>query len=271
MRRPQTLRAWLAAYAAATATTTSYNQILNATTPGESDKPARGTVTAYREVLAQLWLLEPVPGWAPSASPFTRPSQAPKHHLADTALAARLLAATPRSLLTTGAPGDVAPSARDGPLLGARPDRRVVAFEVKLAPSVDDGAVTHLRWLRHRIGDRLADAAVVTTGPYAYRRPDGIAVVPAPLLGPDPAPAGQREGRAATAEVNGPGSGRLLALQVLDDAVGDPHDAIDNDVLDPPLVHHPDDLGGRDPETAGCLGQAQDLSRHRVLLRSIPA
>jgi hypothetical protein len=29
-----------------------------------------------------------------------------------------------------------------------------------------------------------ADAAVITTGPHAYRRPDGIAVVPAALLGP---------------------------------------------------------------------------------------
>ncbi|MGH9009246.1 MAG: ATP-binding protein [Acidimicrobiia bacterium] len=223
VRRPQTLQAWLAAYAAATASTASYNQILKAATPGEGDKPARATVTAYRDVLAQLWLLDPVPGWVPSASPFSRLGQAPKHHLADPALAARLLAATPKSLLATGgAPGDVAPAPRDGPLLGALfeslvtlsvrvyaqaadaavyhlrtrngdhevdlivegPDRQVVALEVKLSPTVDDGAVAHLRWLRDHIGDRLADAAVVTTGPYAYRRPDGIAVVPAALLGP---------------------------------------------------------------------------------------
>ena len=30
----------------------------------------------------------------------------------------------------------------------------------------------------------LLDAAVITTGPYAYRRRDGIAVIPAALLGP---------------------------------------------------------------------------------------
>lgn len=35
-----------------------------------------------------------------------------------------------------------------------------------------------------RIGDDLVDSVVVTTGPYVYRRPDGIAVVPAALLGP---------------------------------------------------------------------------------------
>lgn len=30
----------------------------------------------------------------------------------------------------------------------------------------------------------LLDAAIVTTGTSAYRRPDGIAVIPAALLGP---------------------------------------------------------------------------------------
>jgi uncharacterized protein len=49
---------------------------------------------------------------------------------------------------------------------------------------VDDRAVRHLGWLRDRLGDRLADAVVVTTGSHAYRRPDGIAVVPLVLLGP---------------------------------------------------------------------------------------
>jgi hypothetical protein len=33
-------------------------------------------------------------------------------------------------------------------------------------------------------GADLLDAVVVTTGAEAYRRPDGIAVVPAALLGP---------------------------------------------------------------------------------------
>jgi len=41
-----------------------------------------------------------------------------------------------------------------------------------------------LLWLRDRIGDDLLDAAVITTGEDAYRRADGIAVIPAALLGP---------------------------------------------------------------------------------------
>ncbi len=63
-------------------------------------------------------------------------------------------------------------------------DGRIVAIEVKLARTVDDADTVHLRWLGDRVGDVLADAVVITTGRYAYRRPDGVAVVPAALLGP---------------------------------------------------------------------------------------
>jgi hypothetical protein len=59
-----------------------------------------------------------------------------------------------------------------------------VAIEVKLARNVKDRDTDHLRWLAEPIGDDLLDAVIVTTGPEAYRRPDGIGVVPAALLGP---------------------------------------------------------------------------------------
>lgn len=220
VRRPSTLRGWLAGYAAATATTASYSAILDAATPGDTDKPAKTTTIAYRDVLSQLWLLDPIPGWVPARNPFSRLAQAPKHHLADPALAARLLGASAASLLAGDAPGP--PFPRDGTMLGAmfeslvalnlrvyaqaaeasvhhlrthsgrhevdfiieRDDRRVVAVEVKLSASVDDGDVEHLHWLGRELGDDLLDAVVVTTGRHAYRRADGIAVVPAALLGP---------------------------------------------------------------------------------------
>jgi hypothetical protein len=44
--------------------------------------------------------------------------------------------------------------------------------------------VRHLLWLREQLGNDLIDIAVITTGPEAYRRPDGVAVVPLALLGP---------------------------------------------------------------------------------------
>jgi uncharacterized protein len=220
VRRPATLRAWLTAYAAATATTASYNTILAAATPGDGDKPAKTTTIAYRDVLTQIWLLDPVPGWVPFRNQFTRLAQSPKHHLADPALAARLLGASMRSLLVGDSSGPAIP--RNGTVLGAlfeslvalnmrvyaqaaeasvyhlrtrngdhevdfiaeRDDHRVVAFEVKLSNVVHDSDVTHLRWLHREIGDDLIDAAVIYSGYQAYRRADGIAVIPAALLGP---------------------------------------------------------------------------------------
>jgi hypothetical protein len=59
-----------------------------------------------------------------------------------------------------------------------------VAIEVKLTRTPIDADVRHLRWLADQLGDELLDAVIVTTGPAAYRRRDGIAVVPAALLGP---------------------------------------------------------------------------------------
>lgn len=220
IRRPATLRGWLSAYAAATATTASYNTILDSATPGESDKPAKTTTTAYRDVLSQLWLLDPVAGGVPGAGHLSRMTQAPKHHLADPALAAHLVGVDAGALLEGRPAGPAIP--RDGTFLGAlfeslvtlsvrvyaqaneavvrhlrtwdnrheidliveRRDQRVVAIEVKLGASPDPTSLRHLHWLQGQLGPDLLDAAVITTGPDAYRRPDGIAVVPAALLGP---------------------------------------------------------------------------------------
>ena len=220
VRKPDTLRRWLAAYGAATSTTASLETIRDAATGGESEKPARTTVISYRETLQKLWILDPVPAWIPSRNYFSRLAQPDKHHLADPALAAALLGVDQEALLA-GDAGAV-PVPRDGTLLGhlfeslvtlsvrvyaqaaetevkhlrtkggrqevdliiERSDRRVVAIEVKLGRDVSDGDVMHLRWLREKLGKDLLDAVVVNTGPNAYRRKDGIAVVPAALLGP---------------------------------------------------------------------------------------
>lgn len=221
VRRPSTLRAWLASYAAATSTATSYNAILDAATSGETDKPAKATTVVYRDVLSQLWLIDPLPGWTPNNNEIARLAQAPKHHLADPALAARILGVDIDGLLSGDSPSNVVPR-RDGILLGQlfeslvalslrvyaqaadacvshlrsrngdrevdfiveRDDRRIIAVEVKLAAAVDDADVKHLHWLQAKMGPDLVDAVVITTGRYAYRRPDGIAVIPAALLGP---------------------------------------------------------------------------------------
>src|SRR5690606_2843070 len=114
--RPEAMMAWLKAYASATSSTASYSQILDAATPGQGEKPARSTTITYRDVLSSLWILDPLSAWSPSGSPMTRLGQAPKHHLADPSLAARLLGLSAGSLLDgEGAPLD----SRAGSLLGA--------------------------------------------------------------------------------------------------------------------------------------------------------
>jgi len=211
VRRPETLRRWLAAYAAASSTTASYSRILDMTTAGDGSQPANTTTIAYRDHLTQLWLLDPVPGWSHSRSHFTQLQQAPKHQLADPALAARLLnlsrdaLLSPRGAFMTGPLFEslvtltvrVAAQvhrARIGHLRTSRgdreidlvvegPDGQVVAIEIKLSATVGDADVRHLLWLRDQMPDDVADLVVVTTGKYAYRRPDGVAVIPLGLLG----------------------------------------------------------------------------------------
>ncbi len=217
VRKPESMLAWLRAYAAATATTASYSQILDAATPGQADKPARSTSIAYRDVLTSLWLIDSVPAWTPGGNLLTRLGQSPKHHLADPALAARLLGLGLDALLD-GAGTPVGPQA--GTMLGhlfeslatlcvrvpaqaaeaqvchlrtrngdheidlvlVRDDGRVLAIEVKLATTITDQDTKHLHWLADRLGDRLLDTIIINTGPHAYRRSDGIGIVPLGLL-----------------------------------------------------------------------------------------
>lgn len=219
VRRPETLRRWMEAYAAATATSVSYEKIRDAATSGQSEKPTKATVQPYREALERLWILDPLPAWLPTRSRLARLSAPPKHHLADPALAARLLGVDADALLRGRRAGP--PIARDGTLLGALFEslvtlsvrvyaqaaearvahlrtwsghreidlivelgQAILAIEVKLGHTPEERDLRHLRWLRKELGDDLTDAIVITTGREAYRRTDGIAVIPAALLGP---------------------------------------------------------------------------------------
>lgn len=219
VRRPQTLRRWMVAYAAATSSVATYEKIRDAAAGDSGDKPAKTTVASYRDVLERLFILDPVPAWLPSANRFAQLSSPSKHHLADPALAARLLQ-TDATALLRGQRQEVG-AVSESTLLGAlfeslvtqsvrtyaqaaeakvshlrthRGDHEIdiiiergggiLALEVKLARTPTDRDVRHLHWLKEQIGDQLLDAVVITAGPAAYRRPDGIAVVPAALLGP---------------------------------------------------------------------------------------
>lgn len=211
VRRPETLRRWMAAYAAASSTTASYARVLDATTGGDGGQPAKTTTITYRDHLARLWLLDPVPGWVPANNAIRRLQQAPKHQLADPALAARLLDLSAAGLLSGAGAGMAGPlfeslctltvrvaaqasearvrhlrtnaGEREIDLVIEGVDGQLVGVEVKLAPQVAAGDVRHLLWLRDQLPDRVVDLVVLTTGTTAYRRADGVAVVPLALLG----------------------------------------------------------------------------------------
>ena len=219
VRRPATVRAWLRAYAAGTASTVSWERLRDAATAGQDNKPAKTTTIGYTDLLTQLRILDPLEAWLPGRSHFARLASSPKHHIADPALAVRLLQRTRAHLLRGDQGGIAVPN--DGSLLGnlfeslaaltvrtaaqavgahvshlrtrngdhevdfvVQGDQGIVAFEVKLSGSIDAHDVKHLLWLRDRLGPDLLDAVIITTGPTAYRRQDGIAVVPLALLGP---------------------------------------------------------------------------------------
>jgi hypothetical protein len=61
----------------------------------------------------------------------------------------------------------------------------VLAVEVKLKGTPDDDDVRHLNWLSKQLGDEVIDRVILTTGKVAYRRKDGVAVIPGALLGPE--------------------------------------------------------------------------------------
>ena len=220
VRSPSAVKRWLAAYAAATATTTTHAKIAAAANPGTREQPSRTTLSSYRDALERLFIVDSLPGWLPTNGRLSELAASPKHHVADPALAVAVLGLDESALLSGGDRG--ATAFRDGPFLGAlfeslvalnmrvyaqrseaqvahfrmhrgdhevdliveRRDGRCVGLAVKLSPIVNDDDVRHLIWLRDRIGSHMLDMAIITTGEHAYRRPDGVAVIPAALLGP---------------------------------------------------------------------------------------
>lgn len=218
VRHPERVLAWLRAYGAATATITQWDKIRNSATPGEGDKPSKPSTMVYRELLTKLRILDPLEAWSPSKNHMKNLTLGPKHYLADPALAARLVRLSASKLLTGDGPTRPVPA--DGTYLGAlfeslvalsvrtyaqlhdarvyhmRTERGrheidfivesedgILAIEAKLAPTVDGNDVAHLKWLKKQIGPSCLDMMIVTTGMEAYRRADGVAVVPLALLG----------------------------------------------------------------------------------------
>ena len=217
-RKPASLLAWLAAYAAATSTTARWETIRQAATPGSFDPPTKVTVMGYRDALTRLRILDELPAWLPQGNTFTRLAQSPKHYLADPALATTLLDLTPGDVLgDTDAESDPtygplvgrlfealgvlsvrvfaegmgasvshfrdAEGRREVDLIVQLTNGKILPIEIKMGHTVTPADTKHLAWLRNTIPDKVVDTMVLYGGRRAFRQ-DGIAIVPLALLGP---------------------------------------------------------------------------------------
>jgi uncharacterized protein len=218
VRRPATLAAWMRAYAAATATTASWETIRDAATGGSDLPPTKATTLPYRDTLTRLRILDELPAWIPSRNHFTRVGSSSKHYLADPALALRLLGMSAAQL--TAGPG-FAQTTFDKPLFGRmfealvaltvrglaeakfakvmhfrdakgfreidlivqRSDGKILGIETKLSETVTPQDFKHLHWLQDQIGDELIGKVLIYAGKEAYTA-QGVSVVPLALLGP---------------------------------------------------------------------------------------
>ncbi|AWB85151.1 ATP-binding protein [Corynebacterium liangguodongii] len=180
---------------------------------GAVNAPAPDTVNALHDFAARLFLIEDQPAWSPSLRSKATLVHMPKRHLADPSLAAALLGVGPDGLLrdldTFGmffesqlvhdlnvyaqhlrARGvfhlrDMKGREEIDAVIGLR-DGRWVGFEAKLSHQQVDAAAAHLLAAAGKIDIDKEPAAlivVIPSGP-AFRRADGVWVVPLAALGP---------------------------------------------------------------------------------------
>lgn len=209
-RSPQHAHAIAAEYARCTATMASLNTI-------RGDLAKRGTefskdlVNSYVASMRKLYAIEDLGSWSPSLHAKSRISKRPARFFVDPSIAAAALGASPRSVVrdastlgmlyenlcirdlrvyaeamggrvlryhdSTGLEADAVVELNDG---------RYGLVEMKLgAAFVDDGATTLLKLeskLDASIMGKPSFMVVVTPGGYAFRRPDGVCVIPITCL-----------------------------------------------------------------------------------------
>ena len=186
-------------------------------TAGDGPAVNRHTVSSYIDAMHRLFVLDDLEGWAPAMRSKSVLRQSPKRHMTDPSLAAAALRVGPGHLLedlrTLGLLFEslairdlrVYAEAHDMSVWHYHDDKhreldavvehldgRWIAFEIKLGgvPSkLDEAAAALLAVARQAVRHSRRDpptAHVMLTafGQRAYRRPDGVDVVPLSQLGP---------------------------------------------------------------------------------------
>jgi hypothetical protein len=205
-KNPNRVRLLLRSLARNIATMASVQTILNdveATETSISDK----TVSTYYNALRRIFVVEPLPAWSPSLRSKTAIRTSPKHHFVDPSIAAAVMRINPDAILRdfeyfgflfealctrdirvyaqhndgevfhfrdkTGLEADLLVQLRDG---------RWGAIEVKLGNKQIEEAAENLLNLKNKIDTgKMQEPSflmVLTGGQFAYRRKDGVFIVP---------------------------------------------------------------------------------------------
>lgn len=179
----------------------------------EEGKPLNdGTVREYLTALGRLMVVEEQPAWSPNLRSRSVLRKSPKRHFVDPSLAAAAIGFTPDRLLKDlKYLGFLFESMvfRDLSVYARACDARVFhyldntlevdavvqnragnwcALEVKLGTGQLDSAAKTLLRFRDRLHPKLNEVpgmlGIITSYGYAYRRPDGVLVIPVGALGP---------------------------------------------------------------------------------------
>lgn len=209
-KNPERVRLLLRSLARNIATSASYQTIISdmeATDITISDK----TLSAYMNALRRIYVVEDLPAWSPSLRSKTAIRTTPKRHFVDPSIATAVLRANPEGILsdfhffgfmfealcardmriyTQTNDGDLFhyrdKSGLESDLIVRLRDGRWAAIEVKLGNKQIDEAAENLLSLKARINeDTMGKASflmILTGGQYAYRRKDGVLVVPLACL-----------------------------------------------------------------------------------------
>lgn len=206
-KRVQLLLRSLARNVATMATNTTLLQDMG----GDEKTMSAPTLDAYLNALRRIFVIEDQPAWSPSMRSRTAIRTASKRHFTDPSIATAVLRATPMSLLndfnTFGLLFEsmctrdmrIYSQANDGEVYHFRDkngleadmiialnDGRWAAVEVKLGNKQIEEAAKHLQKLARKVDDekmgKPSFLMILTGGEYAYRREDGVLVVPVACL-----------------------------------------------------------------------------------------
>ena len=174
---------------------------------GDEKTMTAPTLDSYLNALRRIFVIEDQPAWSPSMRSKTAIRTASKRHFTDPSIATAVLRATPKSLLedfnTFGLLFEsmctrdmrIYAQAIDGEVYHFRDkngleadmivslnDGRWAAVEVKMGNKQIDEAADHLQELARKVNEEKMGQPsflmVLTGGEYAYRRDDGVLVVP---------------------------------------------------------------------------------------------